>query len=150
MGKKRVIKQSANELIQESEKLEKALKKQIKVKKKVLGDTANVYIFSSYNNTIMTLTDLEGNTILQKSAGSVGFKGTKKGTPYAATRTATALCEIAKQIGIKKFHIFVKGIGSGRESALRVIASYGFDILSIRDITPIAHGGCQPPKPRRV
>lgn len=109
-----------------------------------------VYISSSYNNTIMTLTDDKGNVLSWVSAGSVGFKGTKKATPFAASKTAEALLDISRKLGIERADVLVKGIGSGRESAVRSLAARGLEITSIKDITPIPHNGCRPPKPRRV
>jgi len=109
-----------------------------------------IYIFSSYNNTIITLTDLMGNVLHWASSGQIGFKGTKKATPFAASKVAETLALAAKKIGIEKAAVFIKGIGSGRESALRSIAARGIDIVSIKDITPIPHNGCRPKKARRV
>lgn len=85
-----------------------------------------------------------------KSAGSIGFKGTKKATSFAASRVAEAIANVSKKLGIEKIHIFVKGIGSGRESAVRSLAAHGLDIVSIKDVTPIPHNGCRPKKVRRV
>jgi len=117
---------------------------------KTSGKEANVFIFSSYNNTIISFTDLNGNVIASRSAGRIGFKGTKKSTPFAASKTAEAVGQLAEKMGIKRVHVIVKGIGSGRDSALRSIANQGFEILSIKDATPIPHNGCRPPKPRRL
>ena len=112
--------------------------------------TARIYITSSFNNTIITLTDEHGNVVAWASSGSCGFKGTKKGTPFAAQLTMNRIVEKANSFGVKQIHIYVSGPGPGRETALRTIASSGFKILSIRDVTPIPHNGCRPPKPRRV
>ncbi len=109
-----------------------------------------VHIKSTYNNTIITLTDLNGNVIAWSSAGLLGFKGAKKATPYAATSIMGSLLEKNKKVGLREVEVFVKGIGSGRESAVRAIASNGIDIISITDTTPIPHNGCRPPKPRRI
>jgi small subunit ribosomal protein S11 len=109
-----------------------------------------VHIKSTYNNTIVTITDLNGNVIAWSSAGLLGFKGAKKATPYAATSIVGSLLEKTKKIGLREVEVFVKGIGSGRESAVRAIASNGIDIISITDTTPIPHNGCRPPKPRRI
>jgi small subunit ribosomal protein S11 len=109
-----------------------------------------VHIKSTYNNTVITLTDLNGGVISWSSAGLLGFKGAKKATPYAATNIINSLLEKTKKVGLKEVEVFVKGIGSGRDSAIRAIAANGLNILSISDVTPIPHNGCRPPKPRRV
>lgn len=150
MGKKRIVRKTEEELLKEREKVEEAVKKEIKVKVSQKIKEGKVYISSSYNNTLITLTDLEGNVLTWASAGSIGFKGTKKATPYAASKVAEALVQVAKKLGIEKIQVLVKGIGSGRESAIRSIAARGLDIISIKDITPIPHNGCRPPKVRRV
>lgn len=108
------------------------------------------HIKSTYNNTVVTLTDLNGGVIAWSSAGSLGFKGAKKATPYAATNIINSLIEKTKKVGLKEVDVFVKGIGSGRDSAIRAIASNGLVIASISDVTPIPHNGCRPPKPRRI
>ncbi|MBZ9569376.1 30S ribosomal protein S11 [Patescibacteria group bacterium] len=150
MGKKRIIKKTEEELLKERARVEAALKKEIKVQAPQKIKEGKVYIFSSYNNTIMTLTGPQGNTLTWASAGNVGFKGTKKGTPFAASKVAEVLVQRAKKLGIDKVEILVKGIGSGRESAIRSLANRGLDIISIQDVTPIPHNGCRPPKVRRV
>lgn len=151
MGKKRVIKKTEEELLKEREKLEERLKKGAEFKTPLKkSKEGKIYIFSSYNNTIITLTDLQGNVLVWRSAGSIGFKGTKKATPFAASKVAEAVSQGAKKIGIEKIMVFIKGVGSGRESALRSLGTHGLDIVSITDITPIPHNGCRPPKVRRV
>ena len=150
MGKKHVIKKTEEEMIKEGEQLEKALSKEPKVSKVATVREGKIYIFSSYNNTIVTLTDTRGNVLASKSAGKLGFKGSKKSTPFAASKIAETLGAVAEKMGIKKFQIVVKGIGSGRESALRSIANQGFEISSIKDVTPVPHNGCRPKKPRRL
>lgn len=141
MGKKRVAQKAGEETIKEvSQTQEKPL--QIK--------TGRIYIFSSYNNTIMSLTDIRGNVLSNVSAGAIGFKGTKKSTPFAASKVAEAISQIAKNKGIDKVEVFVKGIGAGRDSALRSIGAKEFEVLMIKDITPIPHNGPRPPKVRRV
>ncbi|MDD3190323.1 MAG: 30S ribosomal protein S11 [Candidatus Pacebacteria bacterium] len=109
-----------------------------------------IHIKSTYNNTIVTLTDLNGGVISWSSAGLLGFKGAKKATPYAATNIVNSLLEKTKKVGLKEVEVFVKGIGSGRDSAIRAIAANGLGIVSISDTTSIPHNGCRPPKPRRV
>lgn len=150
MGKKHVIKKTEEEMIKEGEQLEKALSKEPKVSKVTAVKEGKIYIFSSYNNTIVTLADTAGNVLASKSAGKLGFKGSKKSTPFAASKIAETLGAVAEKMGIKKFQIVVKGIGSGRESALRSIANQGFEISSIKDVTPVPHNGCKPKKPRRL
>ena len=121
-------------------------------KKKVIRDIglARIYIQSSFNNTIVNVTDERGNTLVWASAGSCGFKGTKKGTPFAAQVTATQAAQKALQLGVKQAVAYVKGPGSGRETAIRALQAAGLNITAIRDVTPLPHDGCRPPKPRRV
>ena len=122
-----------------------------KKKKKVFqGGIAKVHIQSSFNNTIITITDEKGNTLTWASAGTCGFKGTKKGTPYAAQIAATQAAKRALEMGVKYVAVYVKGPGPGREVATRALQSAGLSITLIRDVTPIPHNGCRPPKPRRV
>jgi len=149
MGKKRIIKQSEEELLKEREKVEAKVKKEVKETLKKIKK-GKVYILSSYNNTIITLTDPGGNVLGWVSAGSIGFKGAKKATPFAASRVAEAITQIIRKIGIEKIEVLVKGIGSGRESAIRSLAARGLEIVSIKDTTPIPHNGCRPPKVRRL
>lgn len=152
MGKKHIIKKTEEEMIKEGEVLQKAMKKEEALKKTSAKAVREgiFYIFSSYNNTIISLTDPSGNVVDSRSAGRLGFKGTKKSTPFAASKVAEALGQSAEKLGIKKVKVVVKGIGSGRESAIRSIANQGFDIISIKDVTPIPHNGCRPPKARRL
>jgi small subunit ribosomal protein S11 len=110
-----------------------------------------VHIQASFNNTQITITDAEGNVVGWSSSGSLGFKGSRKGTPFAAQQAATAAASAAKdQAGLRSVDIRVKGPGSGRESAIRAIQAAGVEVKSIRDVTPIPHNGCRPPKRRRV
>jgi len=150
MGKKRIIAKTEEELLEEREKTEKAFKKEVKIEPSKKINEGKVYIAASYNNTICTLTDSRGNVLAWASAGNIGFKGTKKATPFAASRVAEKLVEKAKKLGLEKVEVLVKGIGSGRESAIRSLAARGLEILAITDITPIPHNGCRPPKVRRV
>lgn len=150
MGKKRIAEKTEEELLEEREKVEAAVKEEVKTKISQKIKEGRIYIFSSYNNTIITLTDLQGNTLYWTSAGKIGFKGTKKSTPFAASKVAEAMAEAVQKLGIEKIQILVKGIGSGRESAIRSLAARGLDIISIKDVTPIPHNGCRPPKVRRV
>ena len=108
------------------------------------------HIQSSFNNTIVTLTDLNGNALSWASAGEMGFKGSRKSTPYAAQTAADVAAKAAIEHGMKTVEVFVKGPGPGRESAIRALQAAGLDITLIRDVTPIPHNGCRPPKRRRV
>lgn len=108
------------------------------------------YVKSSYNNTIITLTDQNGNVLSWSSAGQCGFKGPKKATPYAATIIVKDACDKAKKYGLKEVSVFVRGIGGGRESSIRSLNANGLNVSGIKDITPIPHNGCRPKKPRRV
>ena len=109
-----------------------------------------VYVKSTFNNTLVTVTDLEGNVISSSSAGREGFRGSKKSTSYAGSRVASSAIAKATALGMQKAHIFVQGVGTGREAAIRSVAQGGLDIVSIKDITPIPHNGPRPRKSRRV
>ena len=108
------------------------------------------HIQSSFNNTIVTITDAGGNALSWASAGELGFRGSRKSTPYAAQMAADKAAVAAKEYGLKSIEVFVKGPGSGREAAIRALAAAGLDITMIRDVTPIPHNGCRPPKRRRM
>ena len=150
MGKKRVIKKTADELIKEKESVDKKMQKEVKVKAAGRARRGRVYISSSYNNTLISLADEKGNVLLNRSAGSIGFKGTKKGTSFAGSKVAEAAVLACQKMRISQVDVFVKGIGGGRDSALKTLANKGLDILSIADITPLPHNGCRPRKVRRV
>ncbi|OQX62374.1 MAG: 30S ribosomal protein S11 [Chloroflexi bacterium] len=121
-------------------------------KKKVKRSLSSgqVHIMASFNNTIITVTDMQGNTVAWGSAGSAGFKGSRKSTPFAARLAAEQAGKAAQQLGIQEVDIFIKGPGPGRENAIRAIQALGIKVRSIADITPIPHNGCRPPKKRRV
>ena len=108
------------------------------------------HIKSSFNNTIVTITDQEGNTLSWASAGNVGFKGSRKSTPFAAQLAAETVARRAMEHGVRKVDVMVKGPGSGRETAIRSIQNTGIEVVGIKDVTPIPHNGCRPPKRRRV
>jgi small subunit ribosomal protein S11 len=108
------------------------------------------HVQASFNNTIVTITDTEGNVIAWSSAGGIGFKGSRKGTPFAATQAAINAATAAKQMGLRSVEVRVTGPGSGRESAIRALQTVGIEVKSIKDVTPIPHNGCRPPKKRRV
>ena len=112
--------------------------------------SGQVHIFASFNNTIVTVTDTEGNTVAWGSAGSAGFKGSRKSTPFAARLAAEQAIKAAQQLGIQEVELFVKGPGPGRENAIRAVQAMGLRVRSISDITPVPHNGCRPPKKRRV
>lgn len=122
------------------------------IKKKVAKNVTSgiAHILATFNNTIVTITDKGGNSIVWSSCGSVGFKGSKKSTPFAAQIAASNAAKKAREQGVKDVEVFVKGPGSGRESAIRAIQAAGLRISAIRDVTPIPHNGCRPPKRRRV
>ena len=119
-----------------------------KVKKNIPSGAAHIQ--SSFNNTIVTITDEEGNVISWASAGGLGFKGSRKNTPFAAGEAATSAANAAKEHGLKTVEVFVKGPGSGREAAIRSLQAAGLEITMIKDVSPIPHNGCRPPKRRRV
>ena len=150
MGKKRVVSQTIEGALEEKEKIESALKK---AKEKEVGKKATevrVYINVTYNNTMISITDLKGNVVCWATSGSLGFKGPKKATPFAASKVAEAVLQKIKKNFPQKAYVFVKGIGAGRDSALRSLAATGLNIVYIKDVTPIPHNGPRPPKPRRV
>ncbi len=109
-----------------------------------------VHIHSTFNNTIVTVTDTDGNVITWSSAGTLGFTGTRKGTPFAASRAAESASREARNLGIEKVEIRVKGPGPGREAAMRAVGAAGLSVFAIKDITPVPHNGCRPPKRRRM
>lgn len=130
--------------------IKKDKKATAKKKKKVLVKKGRAYINATYNNTIITLTDANGNVIAYSSAGICGFKGPKKSTPYAAETIARDAVGKSKAYGLEEVDVFVKGVGSGREGSVRSLHAAGLNIISIKDVTPIPHNGCRAPKPRRV
>ena len=113
-------------------------------------DKGQVHIQSSFNNTLVTITDMSGNAVSWSSAGSLGYKGSRKGTPFAAQMAAETAAKIAADNGMKSVEVYVKGPGQGRESAIRALQTQGLEITLIRDVTPVPHNGCRPPKIRRV
>jgi small subunit ribosomal protein S11 len=118
--------------------------------KKLVESEGIVHISATFNNTLVTITDMRGNTVAWGTAGKAGFKGSKKSTPFAATVAAEQVAREAKNLGVRRVHVLVQGPGSGRESAIQALASAGLKVASIKDCTPIAHNGCRPPKKRRV
>jgi small subunit ribosomal protein S11 len=151
MGKKHVIEENKDESIKEQEKIDKAVGKDSAVKSSIVKvQEGKVFVSSTYNNTILTLTDSRGKVLAWKSAGSVGFKGAKKATSFAASRVAEAIANICKKIGVDRIEVLIKGIGAGRESAIRTLVAQGMNVISIKDVTPIPHNGCRQRKVRRV
>ncbi len=133
------------------EKPKKTAKKKTGKKREKLNIPAGIaHFLATFNNTIISITDLEGNLLGASSAGAVGFKGSRKGTPFAAQQAATVAATAAKEYGLRSLQVFLKGPGAGRESAIRALQAAGIEVKSIRDITPIPHNGCRPPKRRRV
>lgn len=123
-------------------------KKKKKIKNQILKGRASIQC--TYNNTIVSLCDNNGAVLAWSSSGHLGFKGAKKSTPYASTQVVAEVSEKVKKYGLQELEVFVKGVGSGREAAIRALANNGFTILTIKDITPVPHNGCRPRKPRRV
>jgi small subunit ribosomal protein S11 len=129
----------------------KTAKRKTGKKKEKLNIPAGIaHILATFNNTIISITDLEGNLLAASSAGAVGFKGSRKGTPYAAQQAASIAANAAKEHGMRTLQVRLKGPGAGRESAIRALQNSGLEVKAIRDITPIPHNGCRPPKRRRV
>ena len=143
MGKKRIV---TTEGAEGSDSKSKVLS--VSSKKRV--DSGILHVQSTYNNTMVLLTDTKGNALLASSAGALGFRGAKKGTPFAAAKVGEVLGEKAVDLGLKEISVIVKGVGSGRESAIRGFISKGFNITNIKDETPVPHNGPKPKKPRRV
>ena len=144
MGKKRIVKT-------EGQRVDKSLKdralSRVPKKKLVIGI---LHILSTFNNTKALLTDMDGNAIMSSSSGALGFKGAKKGTPFAAAKIGEVIAEKAQMIGLKEVHVVVRGVGSGRESAIRAFTAKGIEIASIKDRTPVPHNGPRAKKARRV
>jgi small subunit ribosomal protein S11 len=144
MGKKRIVKKNSSGV--DSALKARSLAKAIK--KKIVEGT--LFVESSYNNTRLSLSDKSGNIIAWSSSGALGFKGAKKGTPFAASKIGELIGEKGQQFGIKSVDVVVKGVGSGRESAIRGFSTFGIDIVSIIDKTPVPHNGPKPRKPRHI
>lgn len=127
-----------------------AVKKVVKKRVKKHVERGQAHIQSTFNNTIVTLTDTQGNALSWASAGGLGFRGSRKNTPYAAQMAADSAAKAAMVHGLKSVDVMVKGPGSGREAAIRALQAAGLDVTSIKDVTPVPHNGCRPPKRRRV
>ncbi|OGY64989.1 MAG: 30S ribosomal protein S11 [Candidatus Harrisonbacteria bacterium RIFCSPLOWO2_01_FULL_40_28] len=145
MGKKKIVTKSSVD--DGGEKQKEGAEKRSQSNKVEVG---RVYINASYNNTLITVTDKKGSVITWASAGSLGFSGPKKSTPFAASKVVAAIVEKMKGVGSGEVDVFVNGVGSGRDSAVRSLINQGFNITTIKDVTPLPHNGPRPPKPRRV
>jgi small subunit ribosomal protein S11 len=142
MGKKRIVSKGSGDSMKKSTTGKKTSKKRI--------SSGVLHVQASYNNTIVTLTDSKGNKVASSSSGSLGFRGAKKGTPFAAAKIGEVLSEKAEQMGMQEVAVIIRGVGSGRESAVRSFVNNGITISSIKDATPVPHNGPKPPKPRRI
>ncbi len=131
-------------------KKQRSSSRSVRKKKVIVESNGQAHIKATFNNVMVTLTDQYGNTISWASSGKMGFKGSRKNTPYAAQVAASAAAKEAYDLGLRRVDVFVKGPGSARESAIRALSNSGLDIATIRDVTPIPHNGCRPPKRRRV
>lgn len=150
MGKKKVAKKSQEELIKESEQVAVTASNKAAQSSKHRLEKGRIYINASFNNTLITVTNEQGNVVTWMSAGSLGFSGPKKATPFAASKVAEAISEKVKKSGPVTVDIFIRGIGKGRDSAVRSLVAQGFNVMSIKDVTPIPHNGPRPRKTRRV
>lgn len=150
MGKKKVAAKSQEELVKESEAVEAAVAAKTSKGASARVERGRIYVNASYNNTMIAVTDEKGNVIAWMSSGSIGFSGPKKATPFAASKVAEAIAEKVKKSGPVTVEVFVRGIGKGRDSAVRTLAAKGFTVESVKDITPIPHNGPKPRKTRRV
>lgn len=145
----------AEEIITEDAKMdapaveETDAKKRVKKSKRLI-QKGRASIQCTYNNTIVTLADMNGGVLAWSSSGHLGFKGAKKSTPYAATQVVAEVSEKVKKYGLQDLEVFVKGVGNGREASIRALANNGFNLVSIKDITPVPHNGCRPRRPRRI
>jgi small subunit ribosomal protein S11 len=133
---------------EDGEKAAEVKKKKKKIRRQILK--GQVHVQCTYNNTLVAFSDMSGKVLAWSSAGSLGFKGAKKATPYAATQIVNAASEKVSKYGLKEIDVFVKGVGSGREASIRALVNNDFDLQIIKDITPVPHNGCRPKKPRRV
>ncbi len=142
MGKKKIVNKGSDENIKSGSRSKKVSRRKM--------DSGILYVQSTFNNTKILLTDTKGNAVASSSSGALGFRGAKKGTPFAAAKAAEVLSEKAEQMGLKTIKVIVKGVGAGRESSIRGFISKGIDISSIEDQTPVPFNGPKAPKPRRI
>ncbi len=150
MGKKAPTKQTTEEALKEGQKTEVAVAKASEKSVSKKFETGKVFIKASYNNTLVSVSDDKGNILAWSSAGSLGFNGPKKATPFAASKIIAVIAEKLKKSGPSSVNVVVSGVGGGRDSAIRTLANHGFNILSIKDVTPIPHNGPRPRKTRRI
>ncbi|MBI2011103.1 MAG: 30S ribosomal protein S11 [Candidatus Colwellbacteria bacterium] len=150
MGKKKVVEKGAGETAATSKTPTPTVSRSSKKKTAKTAEIGRVYISSSYNNTVITVTDDKGDVMAWATAGALGFAGPKKATPFAASKVVAAITEKIAKTGPQTVDVYVSGVGPGRDSAIRSLANYGFNITSIKDVTPIPHNGPKPKKPRRV
>ena len=150
MGKKKIGTQTDAEAISQASAIEGAVVAASAKNVAKKFEKGNVYVKASYNNTIISVTDEKGNLVAWSTAGSLGFKGPKKATPFAASKVVAALTEKLRKAGLQKVSIFLNGIGGGRDSSVRSFVNQGFDVLSIHDVTPVPHNGPKPKKVRRI
>lgn len=150
MGKKKIVQQTSEEAAREIDQIASAIKKAEQQSSTRKISEGRIYISASYNNTMITVTDGGGNMLAWSSAGSLGFRGPKKSTPFAASKVADAVAEKLRKTMPMRVQVFVRGIGSGRDSAIRTLANRGFEVVAIQDVTPIPHNGPKPRKPRRI
>ncbi len=150
MGKKKIATQTPEQVLAEEAKVGSAATKSAATKKNRRVESGRAYINSSYNNTSVTITDEKGNVLAWSTAGAVGFSGPKKATPFAASKVVSVVAEKVKNLGVMNLDILVSGVGGGRDSAIRSLINYGFNVTSIKDVTPIPHNGPRPAKVRRV
>ncbi len=147
LEEKKIVESVAVKPVEET--TDEATKKRVKKTKRQV-QKGQAHVQCTYNNTIVTISDLNGGVLGWSSSGHLGFKGAKKSTPYAATQVVTELAEKVKKYGVQELEVYVKGVGSGREASIRALANNGFNLLSIKDITPMPHNGCRPRRPRRI
>ena len=150
MGKKKIGSQDQGTALQEASKVETAVAQAAEKIVSKKADRGKAYIKASYNNTIISVTDEKGNLLFWSSAGSIGFNGPKKATPFAASKVVAVLAEKLKKAGVSTLTLYVSGIGGGRDSSVRSFVNQGFSVLGIHDVTPVPHNGPKPPKVRRV
>lgn len=150
MGKKKIGTQTAEEAISQASAIEGAVAAASGKNAAKKIDKGNVYVKASYNNTIISVTDEKGNLVAWSTAGSLGFRGPKKATPFAASKVVAALTEKLRKAGLQKVSIYLNGIGGGRDSSVRSFVNQGFEVLGIHDVTPIPHNGPKPKKVRRI
>ena len=146
MGKKKVVQKAESAEPEKIKETSTAVSRSSKQK----YENGRVYIQASYNNTVVSVTDLKGNVLAWATAGSLGFSGPKKATPFAASKIIAVVSEKMKNMGMQTVDVLVRGIGSGRDSAVRSLANQGFNVLSIKDMTPVTHNGCRPRRARRI